>query len=364
MKATPNTRHSFRLLEPSKAMFWTRWRVHKAVQNQTRTSSEGEKALAVWILPNNYPQSSRYAQDMVASSEDLALPDLNIEQSLMWRQKPSQLRTWSQRWKRDSWFQHLCGRILKPCQWTAFESELTSSLAVIPASHSAQQDSAKAQKTPDTSGHSLGDTSRQLDLFAASSRTSKGTSALDSEKSLKTWKALVTKRRGEYLARLKSARLISASGSISWLTPVVQDSKHSGINPSANGSRGLLVNQVQWPTPSASQGGEGQFIYDLITKDGKPAMLGERAYNRETGDTLPDHAKQSSETLAYSKSKRVTRAWGHSTAKSHNHMLEKKYLNATVQQVEQTTGSLNPTWVEWLMGLPLGWTDLDSWATE
>jgi hypothetical protein len=24
----------------------------------------------------------------------------------------------------------------------------------------------------------------------------------------------------------------------------------------------------------------------------------------------------------------------------------------------QTTGSLNPTWVEWLMGFPLGWTDL------
>jgi hypothetical protein len=23
----------------------------------------------------------------------------------------------------------------------------------------------------------------------------------------------------------------------------------------------------------------------------------------------------------------------------------------------QTTGSLNPTWVEWLMGYPAGWTD-------
>ncbi len=25
----------------------------------------------------------------------------------------------------------------------------------------------------------------------------------------------------------------------------------------------------------------------------------------------------------------------------------------------QTTGALNPTWVEWLQGFPLGWTDLD-----
>ena len=32
--------------------------------------------------------------------------------------------------------------------------------------------------------------------------------------------------------------------------------------------------------------------------------------------------------------------------------------------VEQKSGTLNPTWVEWLMGLPTGWTDLDSWVTE
>lgn len=27
-------------------------------------------------------------------------------------------------------------------------------------------------------------------------------------------------------------------------------------------------------------------------------------------------------------------------------------------------GSLNPTWVEWLMGYPLGWTALEDWATQ
>ena len=31
---------------------------------------------------------------------------------------------------------------------------------------------------------------------------------------------------------------------------------------------------------------------------------------------------------------------------------------------ETATGQLNPTWVEWLMGLPTGWTDLGSWETE
>jgi hypothetical protein len=45
-------------------------------------------------------------------------------------------------------------------------------------------------------------------------------------------------------------------------------------------------------------------------------------------------------------------------SKSHGHRLKKKYLDATVQEAEQTTGQLNPTWVEWLMGFPDGWTDL------
>jgi hypothetical protein len=29
----------------------------------------------------------------------------------------------------------------------------------------------------------------------------------------------------------------------------------------------------------------------------------------------------------------------------------------------KASGSLNPTWVEWLMGFPLGWTDCEHLAT-
>jgi site-specific DNA-cytosine methylase len=68
----------------------------------------------MWILPKNYLLSSAFAQDMVASKEDLTLPGLNIESSLMWRSKPSPLRTWLTRWKTDSYLPHLFTRILKP----------------------------------------------------------------------------------------------------------------------------------------------------------------------------------------------------------------------------------------------------------
>ena len=40
-------------------------------------------------------------------------------------------------------------------------------------------------------------------------------------------------------------------------------------------------------------------------------------------------------------------------------------LTVVVGQMENTTvGALNPPWVEWLMGFPLGWTDLEPSATQ
>jgi DNA (cytosine-5)-methyltransferase 1 len=34
-------------------------------------------------------------------------------------------------------------------------------------------------------------------------------------------------------------------------------------------------------------------------------------------------------------------------------------LLGAVKTCDEVSGQLNPTWVEWLMGFPLGWTDLE-----
>jgi len=327
----------------------------------------------MWIVPKNYTQFSASALDTVASSEDLSLPGLNIESSLMWRSKPSPLRTWLQRWKRDSWFRHLSGRILKPCQHTALESALTYSLAVIPASPLAQPGNAKAQKTQDTCGPTSTTTYEQLDLFDAFLKTSRDTSASDYEKLSKTWKALVTKRRGEYSARLKSARHTSGSASLSWatpcardhhpngmkegskvdlgnqvrmwLTPMVQGSKHSGLNPSKNGKRDLLVNQVQWPTPTV--------------QDSDKATKKMRSYHQNSL-TAAAHTTWPTPSARDHKG-------GYQGGRIRNGKISRDTLDVAVQHSDnqrQSAGQLNPTWVEWLMGLPLGWTDLGFWGTE
>ena len=48
--------------------------------------------------------------------------------------------------------------------------------------------------------------------------------------------------------------------------------------------REQVVDDVNWPTPSSQLAGEGLLMDNLVTKDGEPMQLGERAYNPETGN--------------------------------------------------------------------------------
>jgi hypothetical protein len=78
----------------------------------------------VWIIPTACQAFSAYAQDTVASKEDLSSPDLSIELSLMSRSKPTPLPTWLRRWNKGGWhlsstYRWLITVILKPCQKTS-----------------------------------------------------------------------------------------------------------------------------------------------------------------------------------------------------------------------------------------------------
>src|SRR6185295_1550230 len=39
-------------------------------------------------------------------------------------------------------------------------------------------------------------------------------------------------------------------------------------------------------------------------------------------------------------------------------------LHSAIKSEHPNSGALNPTWVEWLMGYPLGWTVCAAWATR
>ena len=263
----------------------------------------------MWILPKNYQPSSAFVRATLESREDLTLLESDIESSLMWRSKPSPLRTWSQRWNRVSWIPHLFTRTLKPSHQSYFEMQLTLSLAGIRVSRSQRRVKDLEKKTQDTSGPTSESISTQYNLLESSSKMSKDTSRWDSPASSATWKKMVTEQRGEYSQRVKSALHIKESESISW--PTVRVSSANGASQKeleqGNPKRRLETEVLLWPTPRASE-----------YKDCGPVG-----------------------------------------SKSQVHMEKRSYLCAKVKDPDKPAGHLNPEWVEWLMGVPTGLTGLD-----
>ncbi len=311
----------------------------------------------MWIMPDNYPLSFHYARDMVASSEDLTLLGLNIESSLMWRSKPSPLRTWLRRWKPNSYLPHLFTRILKPSQRTSFETKLALSLAVIRVPLLVPQAKGSVTKTPDTYGPTSKELSEQFDLLDASLKTSKDTSALDSEKSLATWKALVTERRGEYSVRVKSAHRTRESESTFWPT-VTTDSEKSRTKKYAQGGMPLVA-AVKWATPRVADSAGG------------PRTLNEKGQRVSVSDTTKTYGANLSDQV---------RHWPTPTSRDYKGGYTEDSLtrkdgksrrfdvlpNAAIGGLgtDVVKGHLNPDWVEQLMGVPLGWTSLTGTTTQ
>ena len=269
----------------------------------------------MWILPKNYQPSSAFVRATLESKEDLTLLESDIESSLTARSKAMPLRTWSRKWNRVSWIPHLFTRILKPSHQSYFEEQLTLSLAGIRVSRSQRRVKGLEKKTQDTSGPTSESISTQYSLLESSSKMSKDTSRWDSPASSATWKKIVTEQRGEYSQRVKSALLIKESESISWPTPTVQDSNKATKKMRDNHQNNLtavVFSKEVFPTPTSRDYKGGYKEEALTRKDGKSRRF----------DALP---------------------------------------NAAIGGVgtDIVPGHLNPEWVEWLMGVPIGLTGLD-----
>lgn len=318
----------------------------------------------MWIIPKNYQPSSVFVLATVESKEDLSLQGLNIESSLMWRSKPSPLRTWSQRWSRVSWFRLLSTRILKPSHLISFETQLTSSLEDIRANRLAWQEKRKPLTIPDTSSPTSSTMSEQLDLLSASSRMSKDTSTEDLNQSSKTWKAQVTIQRGEYSQRKKLAHLIRENASSYWPTPVAQDdnkSPEAHMRMKANMKGGprykptslqVMVKGIEkglWPTPTVQDSNKATKKMRTNHQNNLTAVVFNQNLPTPTARDWKGGYTEKSLTRKDGKSRRFD-----------------ALPNAAIGGVgtDIVVGHLNPTWVEWLMGVPTGWTDLDSWVTE
>ena len=266
----------------------------------------------------------------------------------------------SVKWKKDSWMSHLFGTILKPSHTNRFTDWWTSSLRDTLASRSLPQENEQEKKTLATSG--LG-SQTEFDFFnqeCVFSRTSKDTSVLDSERSLENWNQWVTRCRGEYSVRVKSAHLIRESECSSWPSPRLN--MHKGASMGCCGGRiektgyhgsieeaGYLAEHSGLPDPeNPSTDGNRQELWATP----RSAMA---SMHPEYGEHWND--KRGGESIATQVWKEEQ--WATPTARDHksgrgNEEREYKELTPMVERTQ--AGKLNPRWVETLMGLPIGWT--------
>jgi len=171
---------------------------------------------------------------------------------------------------------------------------------------------------------------------------------------LEAWEKRAAEKKKEGINLQFALRHAVQKNPIMWPTPTAGDHSRNTIPPSVGKSRGydlsMKVVEVEnqkrmWPTPRAS----GQENLDTLIK--------------RKGETA---AVQHNLTAAVQKWPTPTaRDWkdsGKAVVNSTRHLLPQAVAKSDKEKWITGGGALNPTWVEWLMGYPGGYTDLKDWA--
>jgi len=277
----------------------------------------------MWILPKQL--ISAFAPVMGASTLDLDAASQACAQLLMRRSKRSQSSSYLREWKAGNLMRLQSGLICDPSRGRAFETAWTSSLAVIPVSHSAQPVSDSEQTTSATSGQLSQLAFGFCDQESVSSRTSRDTSALGYGKSSMSWEQWVTERRGEYSARLKSGRHTRESVYSFWPTIRVKQAEDC---QSERNRRSPSLDSM------AKQHGQAA-----------PANPNTHGNHRELSAAVQNPQWATPQT-------RDNRSGG---AERWDDPNRSRNLNDQIATVTKQNAKLNPRWVETLMGLPVGW---------
>jgi hypothetical protein len=242
------------------------------------------------------------------------------------------------------------------------------------------------------------------------------------------WKDWVIEQRQEYSQRKKSARLIreSESTSLGWPTARTSDAEGGRIETEmtdqgfkskrhkSNQTFGAKLRdavetheeQKNWPTMTVKSGGglppnsksksksrkqhAGHPLETAVMREPQNWPTATTRDWKDTNATVPpSRANPSKQTLGQrvahvglqdqanpntnGKSQeswptpRANKVHPEITEKNREHLANRKKANLEEDiagHCGKATGKLNPNWVEHLMGLPAGWTDLGYWETE
>lgn len=260
-----------------------------------------------------------------------------------------------------------------------------------PASRFPSPGSAEARKMTVISGLKCAELYRKSGPLGLLVKMCLGSSIWRSTRCYLIWKAKATPARRLLFQLRVSVPRTGGTGSPLWHTPQGQE---PGIRPERlackdgtfpkPGQRlydkktgrlvqvGLTQQAMMWSTPTARAGkGRSQ----TRTRQGAPdiqtaaAMFPTPTAQDAKNSTLPESQRNRASIPGYILSTMFptpTTGAGLCGGTGNYQQLQKLKADGVITEMERRNmsqgngGQLNPTWVEWLMGYPLGWTDLNA----
>lgn len=216
-------------------------------------------------------------------------------------------------------------------QLTLFQGDSHASLLVLPGS-----DEARAMTV--TSGLKCSELSRSCGPLGSLVKMLLGSSTWRSTRCWLTWKASATPSKRLLFRLVASTPRIEGTEFSSWPTPTAMDAKGLDKHPRKDmtPSRSCLLSQkvALYPTPTK---------FDATCGD-----LRGKEYSGENRHAM----------------KLIQAAKLFPTPKAQNARADGQRHGEGGQSLDVLAGGrLNPTWVEWLMGFPPGWTDCSASET-
>lgn len=337
----------------------------------------------MWLyLPPEFCLSS-------AATEGSRLPSPEPSEAVLWvtsSGKPSQrLLSWPG-WKTRPWLRLLSGTTLPPSTAARGAASWIASLAAVPAKATPSPANGWASKTLEApSGQSNSASLTRQGLLSFSGKTSGEQFAPRSTWCRKTLKATATELRHALSALRMSGRHTSEIDSSSWPTPSgTPYGNNQSPSPGAAVRPSLDSMAARWPTPRSGDGdkagpnsrdGSGSLhLPSMAVRNLWPTATATDAKasvavgystdsGRHSGTTLTDAMRQwatpaARDSKGANSKEHLAKARGHHDQLPNQvAMLDQRFPH----HPEAPTGrmlkpALNPRFVEWLMGLPFGWT--------
>lgn len=261
-------------------------------------------------------------------------------------------------WKMRPWMQRLSGLTFDPSIQRLGVDAWISSLRVIRASHFPSLGENRPKPIPATSGPLSARSSAPSSRACASLKMYRTIYVWDLNKSTMTYDQWVSALRRACLRRRKSAPRTGANDCSSWPTAKATDGNKGGPNSRhGSGSPHLpaAAVQMQWYTPTVPNGGR------VNPKD--MSMTGALPSGKKRQVGLENQIRQTDQNSSWATP--MTRDWkdGTATANVDTNGHLGRQAPRSMNNGSASPLTLNPLFVEWLMGWPIGWTDFAPAAT-